>query len=272
LLPNLTLFTKQQCEEVLFTSIPTVASLPDHGTTLPHPSLKRVTLHEAETVYNLISAARKHGLSEVLLVVAFIHSGSKVVRPGYKSSTSTLLSTQAQLYPLQQPSISIQSYQVRLSTNHPPLKMRLTHLTPLALATTTLSAPSVTIHNTCAFPVWVTSVSSTTGPTSSVAPSTYWTQEEFFNRVGTAVKITRGESDLWTARPVLQLSYTYKANESIYYGLSSANGFAFWGEKISVQGDAGKGAPGIEWVGEPKPDQTLAYFGTTGLTVHLCVH
>ena len=150
--------------------------------------------------------------------------------------------------------------------------MRLTHLAPLALATTTLSAPSVTIHNTCSFPVWITSVSSTTGPTSSVAPSTYWTQEEFFNRVGTAIKITRGESDLYTGRPVLQLSYTFKANESIYYSLSTANGFAFWGENITVEGDQGKGVQGIRWEGEPQPDQTWAFFGSTGLTVHLCEH
>jgi hypothetical protein len=151
--------------------------------------------------------------------------------------------------------------------------MRLTTLAPLALAPTVLSAPSITIHNTCDFPVWVTSVSKTAGPTSAVAPATYWTQQEFYNGAGTAIKITRGAADLWTAQPVLQLSYTYKANESIYYGLSIAYGYAFAGEKVRVEGDAGKAVEGIAWAGAvPGDEGTKSFFGSTGLTVHLCEH
>lgn len=141
----------------------------------------------------------------------------------------------------------------------------------LALAATALAAPSVVVHNNCDFDIFVTSVGQTTGNTTKVQPDTRWTEEEYFQGIGTAIKIGRDVAALWTAKPVLHLSYTYKKNESIYYDLSTAYGFDFWGKKITVKGDEGKDVPSIEWNGAPGPIHTYNYsHGETGLTLEVC--
>lgn len=140
----------------------------------------------------------------------------------------------------------------------------------LALAATALAAPSVIVHNNCDFNIFITSVGQTTGNTTAVQPDTLWTEEEYFQGVGTAIKIALTDAALWTAKPVLHLSYTYKKNESIYYDLSTAYGFDFWGKKITLKGDEGKNVPSIEWNGEPSPPHTYAFFGETGLTLEVC--
>lgn len=145
-----------------------------------------------------------------------------------------------------------------------------TVVTGLAIAATTLATPSVIVHNNCDFDIFVTSVGKTTGNTTKVQPDTLWTEEEYFQDIGTAIKIGRSAAALWTAKPTLHLSYTYTKGVSLYYDLSTAYGFDFWGKNITVKGDKDKDVPSIEWYGAPQPNHTLAYFGETGLTLEVC--
>lgn len=140
----------------------------------------------------------------------------------------------------------------------------------LALAVTALAAPSIVVHNNCDFSIFVTSVGTTAGNTTEVHPDTLWTEEEYFQGIGTAIKITRSAAALWTAKPTLHFSYTYNKGQNIYYDLSSAYGFDFWGMKLIVKGDEDKNVSSIEWDGAPQPNHTLAYFGETGLTLEVC--
>jgi hypothetical protein len=140
----------------------------------------------------------------------------------------------------------------------------------LALAATALAAPSIVVHNNCDFDIFVTSVGTTAGNTTKVQPDTLWTEEEYFSGIGTAIKVTRSAAALWTAKPTLHFSYTYNKGQSIYYDLSSAYGFDFWGQNLTIKGDKDKNVPTIEWDGEPQPNHTLSYFGETGLTLEVC--
>lgn len=140
----------------------------------------------------------------------------------------------------------------------------------LAIAATTLAAPSIVVHNNCDFDVFVTSVGQITGNTTKVQPDTLWTEEEYFQGIGTAIKIGRTAAALWTAKPILHLSYTYNKGVSLYYGLSTVYGFDFPNKKITVKGDKDKDVPSIEWDGAPQSGNTLAYFGETGLTLEVC--
>lgn len=140
----------------------------------------------------------------------------------------------------------------------------------LALAATTLAAPTIIVHNNCDFDIFVTSVGQTSGNTTKVQPDVLWTEEEYFENTGTAIKIGRSAAALWTAQPTLHLSYTYNKNQSLYYDLNTAYGFDFWGKKITVRGDEGKNVPTIEWDGAPGPAQISSYLGETGLTLELC--
>lgn len=143
-------------------------------------------------------------------------------------------------------------------------------LAGLALAATTLAAPSIVVHNNCDFSIFVTSVGATVGNTTEIRPDTLWTEEEYFQGIGTAIKITKTSNGLWTAKPALQLSYTYAKGQDIYYDLSTAYGFDFWGQNITVRGDKGKDVPSIDWNGAPQPNHTLVYSGETGLTLEVC--
>ncbi|KAF3006628.1 hypothetical protein E8E13_007702 [Curvularia kusanoi] len=140
-----------------------------------------------------------------------------------------------------------------------------TILSGSALAATTLAAPSVVVHNNCDFNLFVTSVGQTIGNTTTVQPDTRWTEPEYFQGIGTAIKIARSAAALWTAQPVLHLSYTYSKDKSLYYDLSTTYGFDFYGENITVTGDEGKDVQPIEWHGTPGPVHTYSYFGETGL-------
>lgn len=140
----------------------------------------------------------------------------------------------------------------------------------LTLATITLAAPSIVVHNNCDFDIFVTSVGPTAGNTTKVQPDTLWTEEEYFKGIGTAIKVARTAAALWTAKPILHLSYTYNKGQNIYYDLSTAYGFDFWGQNITVKGDKDKDVPSIEWDGAPQPNHTLSYSGETGLTLDVC--
>jgi len=140
----------------------------------------------------------------------------------------------------------------------------------LAFAATAFAAPYVIVHNNCDFDIFITSVGSTSGNTTKVQPDTRWTEEEYFEGTGTAIKIGRSAAALWTAQPTLHLSYTYNKGKSIYYDLSTAYGFDFWGKKITLKGDEEKDVPSIEWDGAPGPIHTTSYFGETDLTLEVC--
>lgn len=145
-----------------------------------------------------------------------------------------------------------------------------TILSGFALAATALAAPSVVVHNSCDFDIFVTSVGQTTGNTTKVQPDTLWTEEEYFSGVGTAIKIGQTAAALWTAKPTLHLSYTYSKGKSLYYDLSTTYGFDFGGENITVKGDKDKNVQPIVWYGAPGPVHTYVFFGETGLTLELC--
>ena len=145
-----------------------------------------------------------------------------------------------------------------------------TLLNSLALAATALAAPSIVVHNNCDYSVFVTSVSVTTGNTIELRPDNFWTEEEYFQGTGTAIKVTKTSDGLWTAKPALQLGYTYNKGQNIYYDLSTAYGYDFWGQNVTVRGDKGKDVPSIDWYGVPKPNRTLVFVGETGLTLEVC--
>jgi len=147
-----------------------------------------------------------------------------------------------------------------------------TLLVILAVTANTGLAGVTNVHNKCDFDVWVTSVGVTQSDTKKLSPRDYWNEKQFLESpgVGTAIKITRSATGLYDNKPVLQLSYSYDAGKSIYYGLSSLNGFDFGGKKLRVHGTEGKNVEQIVWNGEPMPDQTLEYNGNTDLTLELC--
>ncbi len=108
--------------------------------------------------------------------------------------------------------------------------------------------------------MYVTSVSSTIGATDQLVAGEYWSEEQYYNGTGTAIKITLTQDGLWTNKPVLVFAYTYQPNEPIYYSLSTANGFDFNGDLIQLLGTY-ENVTSIVWEGEPGPDHTVAYDG-----------
>jgi hypothetical protein len=143
-------------------------------------------------------------------------------------------------------------------------------LSTLALAATTLAAPSIVVENSCGSEFFVTSVGLTASDTVKVQPGKSWTEAEYFSGTGTAIKITKTADGLYTGKPTLHLSYTYKKDEPLYYGLSSTYGYDFKGQNITVTGDKGKDVPAIRWNDAAQPNNTLAYRGETSLTLSLC--
>ena len=151
--------------------------------------------------------------------------------------------------------------------------MRFTSLlTTLALTASTAHAAMIVVHNNCNFTVWYTSVGSGDPPKPDDLPAGLWgTALQYHDGTGTAVKFTRTYDGIWANKPVLHFTYDYKKGESIYYGISTHNGFDFWGEKITLEGEEGKGAEEIVWDGVPGPDHTAAYLkGEIDLTFTLC--
>ncbi|KAH8730923.1 hypothetical protein GQ44DRAFT_605950, partial [Phaeosphaeriaceae sp. PMI808] len=101
--------------------------------------------------------------------------------------------------------------------------------------------------------------------------ATHHVPQFYDGTTGTAIKFTRSPIGLYSGDPVLHFPYTYKAGESIYYGIATHNGFAFWGENITLRAEAGKGAEDIVWGGKLERDYTVAYLrGELGLTFTLC--
>ncbi|KAL6707756.1 hypothetical protein ACN47E_003877 [Coniothyrium glycines] len=142
----------------------------------------------------------------------------------------------------------------------------------LGLTVTTAIAGVTSIHNNCDFDVWITSVGATQGKTKKLAPGNYWNEKQYLEQsgVGTAIKITRTQNGLYEDKPVLHLSYSVDKGKSIYYDLSTHNGFDFSGEQLRVHGEEGKKVAQIVWDGAPKPNHTYEYNGDTDLMLELC--
>lgn len=143
-------------------------------------------------------------------------------------------------------------------------------LASIALLAGTALANASIVTNKCDFNVWVTSVSKTPGITNKLAPNSSWSEGQYFDETGTAIKITRSEKGLWEGKPVLTFAYSYHKGEEIYYDLSSHAGFDFWGKKLVLGGEKDKDAEEIVWNGEPKPNHTAHYWGQTDLELKLC--
>ncbi|KAF2866996.1 hypothetical protein BDV95DRAFT_503814 [Massariosphaeria phaeospora] len=143
-----------------------------------------------------------------------------------------------------------------------------TLLTTLALAASTL-AESTIVKNHCDFPVWVTQVTSQgQGATVQIAASSgKWSEPQA--GAGVAIKITTTADGLYTAAPVLHLSYSSSAS-SIYYDLNSIYGYSFSGKTLRLHGSEAA-APEVVWSEEPiAPPNTKAYIGQTNLVLELC--
>ena len=147
-----------------------------------------------------------------------------------------------------------------------------TFLATLALTASTALAGVSNVHNGCDFDVFITSVGISQSDTKKISPGIYWNEEQIIESggIGTAVKITRTDDGLWANKPVLHFSYSYDIGQTIYYDLSTHNGFDFWGKKLRIHGAEGKDVTEIVWNGEPKPNHTLVYVGDTDLTLELC--
>ncbi|KAI8935332.1 hypothetical protein NX059_007917 [Plenodomus lindquistii] len=159
----------------------------------------------------------------------------------------------------------------RLSILYKAITMRLSALiASITLMAGTALAGTTFVHNKCGFDVYVTSVGATTSETMKLTNTSYWSEKQYFEGIGTAIKITTSPNALWESKPVLHFSYTYTKNVSIYYDLSTAFGFDFAGDKLRVHGPEGKNVEEIVWDGEPKPNHTAVFFGDTSLTLELC--
>ncbi|KAF2849855.1 hypothetical protein T440DRAFT_118288 [Plenodomus tracheiphilus IPT5] len=145
-----------------------------------------------------------------------------------------------------------------------------TLLTTITLTASTALAGTSFVHNNCGYDVYITSVGTKPGVTKKLGNNSWWSEKQYYEGVGTAIKITSTATGLWEGKPVLHLSYTYDAGKSIYYDLSTAYGFDFAGKKLRVHGPEGKKVEEIVWEGEPKPNHTAVYFGDTNLTLELC--
>ncbi|KAF2036655.1 hypothetical protein EK21DRAFT_105966 [Setomelanomma holmii] len=147
-----------------------------------------------------------------------------------------------------------------------------TLLTTLALAASTAHAADNYIHNNCGYDVWYTSVGGTDAPApSKISSGSYIEEGQYFDKTGTAIKITKIENGIYTDAPVLHFSYSYKANVELYYDLSSAFGYVFWGEKITLGPTEGVQGKVIEWDGAPGDSTTQSHFGQDiDLILELC--
>jgi hypothetical protein len=151
--------------------------------------------------------------------------------------------------------------------------MRLTSLlTTLAITTSTAQAGANYIHNNCGFEVWLTSVGGSDVPEAENLPAgSYGSEGQYFDKTGTAIKITKAKDGIYTGAPVLHFSYSYKAGQELYYGLSTHAGFDFWGEKLTLGPLEGASGTTITWDGAPGLDYTASYLGgEMDLMLELC--
>ncbi|KAF2020720.1 hypothetical protein BU24DRAFT_403801 [Aaosphaeria arxii CBS 175.79] len=153
-----------------------------------------------------------------------------------------------------------------------------TLLSTLLLLTTPTHATNSTIlvKNNCPFPLYITSVSSTVGPTIPLGGGGgTWTEPQHKDPLtGIAIKVAVAQDALYASKPVLTFGYTVDYGvPDVYYDLTTTYGFAeeLRGKKIAVKGDEGKGVPGITWEGAPPGEQqTKRFVGTTDLTLEVC--
>ncbi|KAH7093040.1 hypothetical protein FB567DRAFT_161882 [Paraphoma chrysanthemicola] len=135
-------------------------------------------------------------------------------------------------------------------------------VTTLTITAATTHAATNTIHNNCAYDIWYTSVGSKNpAPPEKLSAGQYAEEEQYFDTTGTAIKITKSETGLYTSKPVLHFAYSYNKGKQIYYGLSSHAGFDFWGEKLTLGPIEGESGTVITWDGKPGVDYTAAYLG-----------
>jgi len=140
------------------------------------------------------------------------------------------------------------------------------------MAANTAFASYSIVHNNCNYTVWVTSVQTNRTPIQKILSGGQYIEPQNVaqNGVGTSVQVLKSEDGLYTGKPILTMAYSLIPNDTLYYSLSSANGFGFKGEKLRVHNTAGIAVEEIVWLGEPKPDYTAAYKGNADLTLELC--
>jgi len=147
-----------------------------------------------------------------------------------------------------------------------------TFIGTFVVAVNTAFASYSIVHNNCNFTVWITSVQKNRTPTQKILPGRQYIEPQNVaqNGVGTSVQVLKSEDGLYTGKPILTMGYSLVPNNTIYYSLSSVNGFDFKGEKLRIHNTAGVSVEEIVWLGEPKPDYTAAYKGNADLALELC--
>ncbi|KAL5118864.1 hypothetical protein ACEQ8H_003187 [Pleosporales sp. CAS-2024a] len=144
----------------------------------------------------------------------------------------------------------------------------------LLLATTytpTLASPVTTVHNNCTFAIYYAPVDSSGPPKNmiQVPAGAFVFQDEYFDgHSGTALKITKSSTGLYTGAPVLNFGYTLKDGET-WWSLTPVLGYDFWGHNVTLVGDR-VGSEAMVWLGEPGPVRIGHWFGEIGLTLTLC--
>ncbi|KAF2465455.1 uncharacterized protein BDR25DRAFT_346014 [Lindgomyces ingoldianus] len=98
-------------------------------------------------------------------------------------------------------------------------------LLALALTSTSRAASSAMVKNLCSTTVWITSIDSHGGPTTSLQPGQTWSEELHFDPVtGVAIKVTTTKNGLATGKPEIDFTYTLNQPEGmVYYDLSTVN-------------------------------------------------
>ncbi|USP81436.1 uncharacterized protein yc1106_08710 [Curvularia clavata] len=143
----------------------------------------------------------------------------------------------------------------------------------LALSTRAAPDPYAKVHNKCSFPVWVSSVQNTAGPTQMLLSGNTFSevQRNPENGTGVSIQVTTTVDGAHTKAPILIMGYSWDNRTGLYYSLSTVNGFSFWGQKLRIHNTEGKAVQEIVWVGEPKGEYTAVYLkGEADITLELC--
>ncbi|OOF98967.1 hypothetical protein ASPCADRAFT_403254 [Aspergillus carbonarius ITEM 5010] len=140
-----------------------------------------------------------------------------------------------------------------------PLPLLLLSLLPLStthptnITSTTITPGHATIHNTCPFPIYIWSVSSTTSPQYTLTQTQNYT-ESLHHDVqtgGVSIKITTVKDGLYTGSPQMIFAYNL-VEEKLWFDLSDVFGDPFKGWRVSVRVDGsgnggGNGKEEIVW-------------------------
>ncbi|PWY68945.1 hypothetical protein BO94DRAFT_628564 [Aspergillus sclerotioniger CBS 115572] len=121
----------------------------------------------------------------------------------------------------------------------PFLPLSTTHPTPTSTQTTLLTPGNATIHNTCPFPIYIWSVSSTTSPSYTITQYQNYT-EPFRHDTqtgGVSLKITTVRDGLYTGSPQLIFAYNL-VEEKLWFDLSDVFGDPFRGWRMPAAREA----------------------------------